>query len=139
MALGNGIRAPPSGPSEEGISFRANSRTGYTVKSVLLFLSYKNCPISRRGYQFEENFFERGANLESRAGHTHPKNSKFPPGGLEYSLRRQWADNMFGLIRFRYFEVVSIYFTHTGPIVIPRTLLNQGSGGMFAESLVSCK
>ena len=29
------------------------------------------------------NFFvERGANLESRAAHTHPKNTQVPPPGL---------------------------------------------------------
>ena len=41
---------------ERGISFRVNSRTGY---------------------QFEGKIFlERGANLESRAAHTHPKNTQ---------------------------------------------------------------
>ena len=47
---------------------------------------------------------------------------------------------MFALIRFRSFEVISIYFIYTGPIVIPKTLLYQGFRGkkMFAESLVFC-
>ena len=35
---------------------------------------------TRTGYQFEEKFFlERGASLESRAAHTHPKNTQVPP------------------------------------------------------------
>ena len=53
---------------ERGISFRANSRTGY---------------------QFKGKFFlERGANLESRAAHTHPKNIHVPPppGGGPHAI-----------------------------------------------------
>ena len=43
--------------------------------------SIKNWPISRTGYQVYGKFFlERGANLESRATHTHPKNTQVPPG-----------------------------------------------------------
>ena len=54
---------------ERGFSFRATSRTGI-----------KNWPISRTGYQFQGNFFlEQGTNLESRAAHTHPKNTQAPP------------------------------------------------------------
>ena len=50
---------------ERGISFRVNSRTGY---------------------QFEGKIFlERGANLESQAAHTHPKNTQVPPGLLVLS------------------------------------------------------
>ena len=58
---------------ERGFSFRANSRTGT-----------KNWPISRTGYQFQGNFvLEQGANLESRAAHTHPKNTQVPPRVLK--------------------------------------------------------
>ena len=69
---------------ERGFSFRANSRTGI-----------KNWPISRTGYQFQGNFFlERGANLESRAAHTHPKNTQVPPPpGFETSCRFSQGQN----------------------------------------------
>ena len=40
----------------------------------------KNLTISITGYQFYGKFFlERGANLESRAAHPHPKNTQVPP------------------------------------------------------------
>ena len=49
--------------------------------------SIKNWPISRKGYQFQGKFFlERGANLESRVAHTHPKNTQVPPPPGLYSL-----------------------------------------------------
>ena len=58
-------------------NFRANSKTGD-----------KNWPISRTGYQFQGKFFsERGANLESRAAHTHLKNTQVPPRRF-YARRR---------------------------------------------------
>ena len=33
-------------------------------------------PFLERGINFREIFLERGANLESRAAHTHPKNTR---------------------------------------------------------------
>ena len=65
---------PPSwirtGPfPERGISFRTNSRTGYT--KIGLFLE--------RGITFRGFFLERGANLESRAARPHPKNTQVLP------------------------------------------------------------
>ena len=59
---------------ERGFSFGANSRTGYI----------KIGPFLERGINFRGIFFlERHANLESRAAHTHPKNTQVPhpPGG----------------------------------------------------------
>ena len=54
-----------SGPFlQRGISSRANSRTGYK----------KIGPFLERGINFRGIYFlERGANLEARAEHTHPK------------------------------------------------------------------
>ena len=42
------------------------------------------------GYQFSGKFFlERGANLESRAAHNHPKNTQVPPApGLDATIPR---------------------------------------------------
>ena len=45
-------------------------------------------PFLERGINFRGNYFlERGANLESRAAHTHPKNTQVPPPGLPGHLR----------------------------------------------------
>ena len=63
---------------ERGISFRANSRTGY--KKLAHFK--KGVSIVR------EIFFERGGNLESRAAHTHPKNAQVPPRALSTISRK---------------------------------------------------
>ena len=50
------------------------------VLGRILERGIKNWPISRTGYQFWGKFFiERGANLESRAAITHPKNTQVPP------------------------------------------------------------
>ena len=50
------------------------------VLGRILERGIKNWPISRTGYQFWGKFFiERGANLESRAALTHPKNTQGPP------------------------------------------------------------
>ena len=55
-------------------------KTGLFQFTNFLERSIKNWPISRTGYQFQGKFFlERGANLESRAAHTHPKNTQVPP------------------------------------------------------------
>ena len=59
---------------ERGISFRANSRTAY--KKLAHFLN----GISVLG----EIFLERGANFESRAAHTHPKNTQVPPPPVNF-------------------------------------------------------
>ena len=49
---------------------------------VLLLHSIKKWPIYRTVYQFSGKFFlELGANLESRAAHSYPKNTQSPPGG----------------------------------------------------------
>ena len=53
---------------ERGISFRGGSRTGYKK-------------LAERGISFSGiSFLEWGANLESWAAHTHPKDT--PPGNL---------------------------------------------------------
>ena len=53
---------------------------GVSVLGRILERGIKNWPISRMGCQFYGNLFlERGANLESRAAHTHPKNTEVPP------------------------------------------------------------
>ena len=58
----------------------AHFQNGVSVLGRILERSIKNWPISRTGYQFQGKFFpERGANLESQAAHTHPKNTQVPP------------------------------------------------------------
>ena len=58
----------------------AHFQNGVSVLGRILERGIKNWPISRTGYQFQGNFFlERGANLESRAAHTHPKNTQVNP------------------------------------------------------------
>ena len=58
----------------------AHFQNGVSVLARILERGIKNWPISRTGYQFQGNFFlERGTNLESRAAHTHPKNTQVPP------------------------------------------------------------
>ena len=71
----------------------AHSQNGVSVLGRILELGIKNWPIFRTGYQFQGNFFlERGANLESRAAHTHRKNTQVPPRGLRVQslAGRQW-------------------------------------------------
>ena len=60
----------------------AHFQNGVSVLGRILERGIKNWPISRMGYQFQGKFFlDRGANLESRAAHTHPKNTQvLPPG-----------------------------------------------------------
>ena len=63
------------------------------------------------GYQFKGNFFlERGANLESQAAHTHPKNTQVPPppreqvrlDGIYYSrLRGTESHNLHAVFLLR--------------------------------------
>ena len=56
------------------------NKTGLFQITNFLERSIKNWPISRAGYQFQGKcFLERGANLESRAAHTHPKNTEVRP------------------------------------------------------------
>ena len=44
-------------------------------------------PFLERGINFRENcFLERGANLEFRAAHTHPKNTQVPAPGAGSSF-----------------------------------------------------
>ena len=65
------------------LKIRFNSSTSKALYSCCtLERSIKNWPISRTGYQFYGKFFlKRGANLESWAARTHPKNTQvFPPG-----------------------------------------------------------
>ena len=60
-----------------------------SVLGRILERGIKNWPISKTGYQFWGKFvLERGANLESRAAHTHQKNTQVPPppGHLGMSL-----------------------------------------------------
>ena len=69
------------------LKIRFNALTSTLLYSCCnLERSIKNWPISRTGYQVKGKFFiERGANLESRAAHSHPKNT---PGG---SFVTTWA------------------------------------------------
>ena len=65
----------------------AHFQKGVSVLARILERGIKNWPISRTGYQFQANFFlERGANLESREAHTHPKNTQVPPPGTSQRL-----------------------------------------------------
>ena len=62
----------------------AHFQNGVSVLGRILERGIKNWLISWTGYQFYGNFFlERGANLESRAAHTHPKIPKCPTGGSQ--------------------------------------------------------
>ena len=55
-------------------------QNGVSVSGRILEWGIKIWPISRAGYQFQGKLFlERGANLQSRAAHTHPKNTQVPP------------------------------------------------------------
>ena len=76
------------------LKIRFNARVNKQTVVLLLHpeRSIKNWLISRTGYQFQgefqngvsilrEQFLERGANLEARAAHTHPKNTQVPPRG----------------------------------------------------------
>ena len=63
----------------------AHFQNGVSVLGRILEQGIKNWPISRTGYQFLGKFFlKRGANLESRAAHIHPKNTQVPPRGYSY-------------------------------------------------------
>ena len=65
----------------------AHFQNGVSVLERILERRIKNWPISRTGYQFQGKFFlERGANQESRAAHTHPKNTQVTPPGGSYSF-----------------------------------------------------
>ena len=62
------------------LKIRFNKLTSKLLYSCCtLERSIKNWPISRTGYPFQEKFLKRGANLESRAAHTHPKKTQVPP------------------------------------------------------------
>ena len=73
------------------LKIRFNALTSKLLYSCCtLERSIKNWPISRTGYKklahflngvsiLGECFLERGANLESRAAHTYPKNTQLPP------------------------------------------------------------
>ena len=59
----------------------AHFRNGVSVLVGILKRGIKNWPISRTGVSIlGEIFLEQGANLESWAAHTHPKNTHVPPG-----------------------------------------------------------
>ena len=52
---------------------------GVPILGRILERGIKNWPISRTVSILGEIFLERGANLESRAAHTHQKNTQMPP------------------------------------------------------------
>ena len=71
------------------LELTAHFWNGVSVLGRILERDTKNWPICRTGYQFQGKFFlERGANLESWAAHTHPKNTQGPPPPSTLPLSR---------------------------------------------------